>query len=911
MSSQMYESTENIFKFKEKSNSTRPFKNNFFEQKRSVDLSVDRTLKVRNCNNLANSRHKMEDELQNESESDSCLQFKTFEEIIKKNTQILEYYETSSIFITDALKSELLEWLISIHVLKPQSRSKITDIYKICRDGIIFFDLINTLENVNTLRPHVEKPSTARDHFLNFKRLKSFFECKFKNKDQSILSEVIFTRMFSGHEVSFWLLILDIKKAYQKQTTFKISKEISKIDRKSQDFEKLRCFSKTSSLKNGSIEKKSKFQNSVSFEKKSDKNENKEQIFIGNRQKSIDSCLPLKSNYFDKMQKKYKQLHENKITETQKQKAINLDKFNSNKKSVLNDSDKKSTKITNFEQSKKDFLKSIFAQTSNEIVKTVQNQTILSKKKENFDFDKKNKNFTTKCLKRSNVDLPMDLNFFKMHTLSQPVKEFLTKLQLDYFLKDFFHQTLLEDPFRNGFGLCLIVYQAFNLTIKCVCKNPTNIEECRRNFKNAILVLLKNFPNPEISVFLNKVDDVMKGCYNIIFEFILFLEKLVNWHFKLENKFGCKSPKKIDFCQNFDKTYRKYDSIKKISQKPNKEIKNSKKVHIISENPNQLTISPFYKEVIEWLFEEKVINSLRMTPNQLCQIFLPENILFHVIMRSFSEDQLKSLKQPQYLLDFPKSIHIYDALDECITFLRKIKDFPRTFIESKNKLYEVESTYIFGLMNDLKVYQKSHLQEIAKSKIEKSTLLIFDKKQECKFWSKKSKMFLENNELFSQKNIQNSTDFIKNSNGFSALNLIQDCENIAFDEKFDKSKEICEEFLKNFGWEKEVIFKPDILTIVEFQNSTLLKRVYDILVGSDIPGLMLPVKNNSACKNNIRRILNKLLGSNFNDFAFEANLEDLCRGNIHVYAELFVVIKKVFFIQLDQIKKRQLSKKSG
>ena len=716
--------------------------------------------------------------------------------------------------------------------------------------------------------------------------------------------------MFSGHEVSFWLLLVSIKQLYDKKETGILEKcsEISDKKEKSK-------YTKSQSRDNSDV---THFYNLKSIErsfsgtKKCKKTALKVKNKSQNKQEFINGKNLKSENYFDKMQVKYLNQHVSKtqnegveisgfLDDYLKRNGMRSSETDHSKKRSFSESSNKIKNNESFEKTKSNFLKSLFLNT--EMKKPLKRK--LNLKPEKAEKKKQIKTLETKKTKNplGKIVQPetMDLNFFKIQTFAKPVREFLETLDLSYLLDSFFVVPLLEDPFRNGICLCLIVHRSFNLTVKSVCRNPLTVPHCIRNFKNAIQALLRFFQNTEISIFDSKIDQVMMGCYNIIFEFILFLQKLALGGTGLGNNnddsgvlLGFKSINK-----SFSKAQKNRKSSEKLAVKM--PVRNIKKVGTEFENNNELTLNPVLSNVIKWLFSRGIIKSLRETPEKICKAFLTENLLYKSILHAFSDNQLRSLKKPPFLM-ISKKVHIFDALDECLHFLRKVEDFPRVHIESKRKLYNSENSAVFGILNDIIEVASKNGKEIGKSIVKKSVL---DKTDAFKFWGSQTKMFMENNELFYHNRILNSHDFVDKTTNSENFRIENNCKQIIFDQKFEKSKNICLEFLKNVNFCENMDFNPPIITVPEFQNGILLKKLFDLLLNESIDGLQFPPKNTAACKNNIRKLLATLLKSNYTNFRVETKLEALVQGNVHSYAEIFEILGKLFYIRIQQINKRK------
>ena len=106
------------------------------------------------------------------------------------------------------LKKKIIEWLVSITFLKDTAKDLETKLPKICRNGVIFIDLVNRLEGKNdTIKGISRHPQTKTKVNVNYSKVFTYLRSKPKMNPRYLWAE---DYLIEGNEDIFWGLIYDI-----------------------------------------------------------------------------------------------------------------------------------------------------------------------------------------------------------------------------------------------------------------------------------------------------------------------------------------------------------------------------------------------------------------------------------------------------------------------------------------------------------------------------------------------------------------------------------------------------------------------------------------------------------------------------------------------------------------------------
>jgi len=289
------------------------------------------------------------------------------------------------------------------------------------------------------------------------------------------------------------------------------------------------------------------------------------------------------------------------------------------------------------------------------------------------------------------------LNFYRIAKLAKKVEEFLTTIGLENLMHDYFEKPLFEDPFRNGVGLCLIVHKSFDVTIKAVCCQPKTVYECERNFRNAVSALLLVFSDEKsIPNIIDQLEDIMRGNYEIIFEFIAHLHSLRIRHIESKLTAVAKEASKQLDAQKWNANNK---TKLQIAKKAEQRITNS--------NPEQELCS----DISGWLFENRLIAERTLFPEELVYQHTHSNLLVKTLTAVFGNDFTKSVTIKGHKQadcdshDKNSRVQTAQSLDACLTFLRKMYSFPKRFLSYRNDIMQGSCCVVVGLYADIKNYQ--------------------------------------------------------------------------------------------------------------------------------------------------------------------------------------------------------------
>ena len=110
--------------------------------------------------------------------------------------------------VKSSTKTRLYSWLISIDLLKENLKNIIEKLPKICRNGVIYADIINRLEpRGETLKGISRKPKKTAEIHANFQKIFDFFS-KLEKMNKRFLYH--FQPFMDGNEGIFWGFLDDI-----------------------------------------------------------------------------------------------------------------------------------------------------------------------------------------------------------------------------------------------------------------------------------------------------------------------------------------------------------------------------------------------------------------------------------------------------------------------------------------------------------------------------------------------------------------------------------------------------------------------------------------------------------------------------------------------------------------------------
>lgn len=106
------------------------------------------------------------------------------------------------------LKNKLYEWLLSINLIKENIKVNLNKFHKICRNGVIFADIINRMESKNEVLTGIaRKPRKTAEIHANYTKVFDFL-AKFEKMNKRCL--YCYEAFLEGKEEPFWAFLDDI-----------------------------------------------------------------------------------------------------------------------------------------------------------------------------------------------------------------------------------------------------------------------------------------------------------------------------------------------------------------------------------------------------------------------------------------------------------------------------------------------------------------------------------------------------------------------------------------------------------------------------------------------------------------------------------------------------------------------------
>lgn len=420
--------------------------------------------------------------------------------------------------VNQEIKSKILDWLFSINLIKEHIPDLEWKLPKICRNGLIFSDLLNKLEGRQEVIKGIIRNNDSKGNInANYLKIMHFLQKSEKMNPRYFGAQEY---LVGGNEDVFWGFLDDIYCFYhhkispfdpryknsqsrsitpdsknvspnrqsnnRKRSNDNMYNEIARLDneaKKSWGTSKEAQFSSCRSSKIKVVE--SNFaSNYSSIKKVSDKDSN----FYSNRICDFNSNDPVKdmSKGLGDLSKRlgpresYSNLHS-------KRASICFSGRNS---------------PSNFESSRKS------------LDKTDMSKLLLSTKQES------EKKAGRHARARSQIEEEQNIITIDMEN---QIIEWLEQHGFSTFMVK--HATsMFEDPLRNGTFFCDIVAKFEKESIESIFRQPKSIDECRYNIYTAFHVLSKK-ETPIPSFLRGKEETILKGNRNIIYTLLHSLKK--------------------------------------------------------------------------------------------------------------------------------------------------------------------------------------------------------------------------------------------------------------------------------------------------------------------------------------------------------------------------------------------------
>ncbi|CAD8138745.1 unnamed protein product [Paramecium octaurelia] len=130
--------------------------------------------------------------------------------------------------VTSEQKQQLIDWLKQIRLIKSNAQGLENKLPKICKNGVIFFDLINRLTGRDeVLKGALRNPKSVREIRHNYRRVLEYLKqlermsYKYLNSEQQLVD---------GDEEAFWGLMHDIKVYYANCGNVAIANHSQSVD---------------------------------------------------------------------------------------------------------------------------------------------------------------------------------------------------------------------------------------------------------------------------------------------------------------------------------------------------------------------------------------------------------------------------------------------------------------------------------------------------------------------------------------------------------------------------------------------------------------------------------------------------------------------------------------------------------
>ena len=407
--------------------------------------------------------------------------------------------------VNEETKSRIMNWFYSITLIKDNVRGIEKKLPKICKDGVIFIDLINRIEGKHeTIKGVNRKPETKTHVLANYQKLMNHLG-KFEKMNPRYLFAQDY--LIQGNEDVFWGLMDDIWHLYNKKaspydpryfrderrTTFRLQASLNNTFR---DGDKSKRSQMEMSYNDICYFDKSKLSNSYI------NNTSPSRIRSRSRSPSehggYDNRL---NNSGYKSRKNDPSQYENSIE--------------------IQDSYSQGSK---YEHIPTESYQQRYSKRSNMSKATNQAGPIKSIIKKgdaskffshSFTESEQNENNTTTVINPGvGISIEGEAQVF----------EWLKSLGFRALLmRD--RSSLFNDPFRNGTLLCHVIGRVENERMHSLYKDPKSIDECRHNVYQAFQVLVRK-QTPIPSYLKGKEEAVLRGDRSVILALLYSLMKI-------------------------------------------------------------------------------------------------------------------------------------------------------------------------------------------------------------------------------------------------------------------------------------------------------------------------------------------------------------------------------------------------
>ena len=433
----------------------------------------------------------------------SFSQSQTAEKRVEKSNQSIYQERKKPVVaitkVNEALKKKILEWLFSITFLKDSAKDLEKKLPKICKNGVIFADLINRLEGKNdTIKGITRHPETKTQINVNYSKTFSYLRQQQKMNPRYLWAEEY---LMEGNDDVFWGLLFDIWCFY--------SQKVSPYDPRYKESKSGGHDHSTSKMFRSEQSTMSAFQ----------KDPYEESLYVSNKPKKLMVSPP--RNNVSTMTQDYSAIYVKDSTMGSPTQTRRMSPKSSKSRQRLatepnHDSDSKILSASKLMTEPRDNLRlaSPKGSTKSQILNSSLSSRFFNAEKSGFQDEKPTDYVPIKASHENIITFDMQ----------QDVEIWLEQIGLSSYLhrRD---SSLFKDPFRNGVLLATVVGKIENEKLPAFYPHPETIEQCRKKIYSA-LELLRRKKTPIPYRFSKQEEAILQGDYNVTWGLLYSLMKI-------------------------------------------------------------------------------------------------------------------------------------------------------------------------------------------------------------------------------------------------------------------------------------------------------------------------------------------------------------------------------------------------
>jgi len=409
--------------------------------------------------------------------------------------------------VTEETKSRIMNWLYSITLIKENVSGIEKKLPRICRDGVIFIDLLNRLEGKHeTIKGVNRKPENKTHVIANYQKLNNFLG-KFEKMNPRYLWAHDY--LMQSNEDVFWGFLDDIWHLYNKKVS-PYDPRFNRDDRRAT----LRLQTSThSAFKDGQKSRRSQLDvsyNDICYYDKSKLNSSyfntTSPVHTKSRSRSR-SRSPSENGGYDKLNHSFR----SKKNEGTSHLIIDnsLGNYETNGRGSKYDQNQVNAGYQNRYSKRNNMVRSPSQGKFKSIIKKGDASKFFSRSFTESEYDE-----TSTLAAANSISIEGENQVFEwLKTMG-----FKAMLMRD-------RSSLFEDPFRNGTLLCYVLGRIENERMHSIYKDPKSIDECRHNVYQAFQVLVRK-QTPIPTYLKGKEEAVLKGDRNILLTLLYSIMKI-------------------------------------------------------------------------------------------------------------------------------------------------------------------------------------------------------------------------------------------------------------------------------------------------------------------------------------------------------------------------------------------------